>query len=182
MKNLTSIVLILIAVGLFYTFTSPQYEEVKVLGLEANEYQNVLRNASAISNTMSSLFERYEQFPREEIDRLEKALPDNVDAVRLALDLDGMASNYGIAIKNIKVEVSATEEEGVIYPASIYGGDAYGEVNVSFSFVSNYQNFRRFLADMESSLRIIDVRSVSFQPTESGLYEHSVSVTTYWIK
>ncbi|MFH1473073.1 MAG: type 4a pilus biogenesis protein PilO [bacterium] len=180
MKNSTATILLLISVGLFYTFTSPQYADVKNLRAESAEYKKVLDGAIAISETTDAIQDEYEKISKEEVERLNKVLPDNIDTVHLALDLDTMASQYGISIKNVKVDKNMEDNTSVI--SSGNSGLPYEKVNVTFSFISNYASFSKFLTDIEKSLRIIDVRSISFQTSDVGLYEHRISVETYWLK
>ena len=180
MKNNIAIILLLLSVGLFYTFTNVQYRKVKDLRVLAGEYQNILENASAITDLRDALLVTYTAFPKEEINRLNKVLPDNVDTIRLALDLDGMASRYGISIKGIQTTIGATGDANLIVLPEYAG--VYEKATVSFSFISNYDNFKRLLADIEQSLRIMDVKSASFQAAESGFYEYQISADTYWLK
>ena len=180
MKSNTAIVLLLLSVGLFYTFTNAQYQDVKKLHTLANEYQNVLENVSAIIEFRERLLVTYEAFPRSEIERVNKVLPDNIDTVRLALDLDSMASRYGIAIQSIQTTVGAsTDQSLIVLPEN---ATVYDRATVSFGFISNYQNFTRLLADIEKNLRIMDIKSIAFQVGESGLYDYKVAVETYWLK
>ena len=180
MKNNTAIILLLLSVGLFYTFTDGQYQDVKKLSILSSEYRDVLQNVSAIVELRDRLLITYETFPRAEIERINEVLPDNIDTVRLALDLDGMASRHGISIESVQTEVGSGKEANLIaLPAS---GRVYEKATVSLSFVSNYQNFMRLLTDIERSLRIMNIKSISFQTSESGLYDYTISVETYWLK
>lgn len=180
MKNNTAIVLLLLSVGLFYTFTSVQYREVQSLQAMADEYRNVLRNVSSIIELRDSLLVTYEALPKAEIDRLNKLLPDNIDTVRLALDLDGMASRYGISIRSIQTTTGASGDANLVVLPEY--ASAYERATVSLSFISNYDNFLRILADIEKNLRVMDIRSIAFQTNDSGLYDYQISVETYWLK
>lgn len=180
MKNSTATILILVAIGLFYTFTSPQYVAVQSLRAEADEYQKVLDGAAAISATTEEVQSKYTMIPKAEIERLNKVLPDNVDTVRLALDLDGIAAHYGISIRRVQIDKQLEDNAGAIVIGE--SGSPYEKVSISFSFISNYSNFVKFLADLERGLRITNVKSISFMPSETGLYEHKISVETYWLK
>lgn len=175
-----SLILILIALGLFYTFTRPQYAEVKSLAATSDEYRDVLENIERITEIRDKLLVNYEAIPKSEIDRLSKVLPDNIDSVRLALDLDTIASRYGVSLKNVKVKTG--EGDSASLPVLSRYGLPYDKATVSFSFVSNHQNFMRMLADLEKSLRIMDIKSVSFESEDSGLYEHEMTVETYWLR
>ena len=82
---------------------NPLYEEVKELQTLANEYRGVLKNVSNIIDLRDRLLVAYQSLPQTEINRINKVLPDNINTVRLALDLDSMASRFGVSIKNIQV-------------------------------------------------------------------------------
>lgn len=180
MKSSSNIALIVLAIGLFFSFTSPAYQEVKTLQTSANEYRSVIDNISHIAETRDALLVNYESIPQIEIDRLAKVLPDNIDAVRLALDLDTIAGRYGVAVKDLQVETKPDQNLAL----AVLPGRAqpYQSATVTFSFVSNYGNFAKLLADLERSLRIMDVRSVTFKATDEGLYDHRVTVSTYWLQ
>lgn len=180
MTNPRNLILIVLAIGLFYTFGSPQYEQVKTLQASANEYRNVIENVSRIAEARDALLVEYEAIAPSERDKLIKALPNNVDSVRLALDLDTIAGRYGIAIKDVAVDARADSNAALaVLPDSKV---PYEKAVVTFSFVSNYENFVRFLTDLEKSLRLMDIKSVSFRVAENGLYEHELQVETYWLK
>ncbi len=182
MKNnaTTSIALLLLSVGLFYTFTNVQYKEVKELNTIAGKYRDVLQDASNIIKLRDNLLVAYESIPQEEIDRINKALPDNIDTVRLAFDLDGIASRHSVSIKNIQVTTGASDgSSAIVLPE--YAG-VYEKATVSFTFISTYNNFMALLADLETNLRIMGINSIIFSANDSGLYEFRVSVETYWLK
>ncbi len=173
------LILILLALGLFYTFTRPQYRQAKELRATAAEYSEIIDNVEKIAETRDRLLVDYEKIPPVELDRLTKVLPDNVDSVRLALDLETIASAHGISISDVKVETDV--DRGVSLPQLPEYALPYGKVAVSFSFVSNYGNFTSFLSDLEKSLRVMDVKRASFRVSETGFYEHGITVETYWL-
>jgi Tfp pilus assembly protein PilO len=184
MKSSTPIILILIAIGLFYTFIDPQYNKVKELRSEANQFDAMLKDVSQIATMRDALMVQYRGIPKEEMEKLEKALPDNSDIVRLALDLDSIASNYGISIKKIEVGEKAVNDVSAIIIQQPSSAPTYQKETVSFNFVASYDDFRQFVSDMEKSLRIIDIENVEFQvgETESNLYDYKLTIATYWLK
>lgn len=180
MQRPSSFILIILGITLFYTFTTHQYDTLKEKRAEAAEYQNVIDNVENIVETRDRLLEDYRAIPRDQIDRLFKVLPDNADSVRLALDLDTIASSYGISISNVRVaDAGDPNARLLVLPNS---KKSYDKARVSFSFVSNYDNFRQLLLALERNLRIMDVKSVGFEATDDGLYKHEMIVETYWLK
>lgn len=180
MKNTTALLLLFLSVALFYTFTSPYYEKVKVLRVSAGDYQKVLDNITRIAETKDRLLVNYEDVPKAEIERLGKVLPDHVDTVRFAQELDTISSRYGIALKNVRINTASAQNASL--PVLPEYEKPYEKTTLSFAFISDYANFRRFLEDLEKSLRIIDVKSLAFTNSESGLTEYQASIDTYWLK
>lgn len=180
MKSTTALFLIVLAFGLFYTFTKPTYDGAKVLAETSNEYKNILGNIDAIVEARDRLLINYNSISKAEIERLSKALPKNVDTVRLALDLDSIAARYGISIDEVSLDTNSEQNSREISLGS--SGTPYERVKVLVSFVSNYDNFRKFLEDLERSLRIMDVKTLNFQVGETALYEHEIMIETYWVK
>ena len=55
-------------------------------------------------------------------------------------------------------------------------------IGLSFSVAGTYTNLRAFLADLERSLRIVDVRALSFTAGDKDSNEYSIELDTYWFK
>ena len=55
---------------------------------------------------------------------------------------------------------------------------------------ASYSNFVSFVKDLEKSLRVVDVNSITFSSTESvgtsqassDMYKYEFKVKTYWLK
>jgi len=60
----------------------------------------------------------------------------------------------------------------------------YETVQFSFSVVSTYDNFKRFLDDLAISLRVVDVTSISVSEIsgEEDFYRYDVGIKTYWLE
>lgn len=183
MKTSTAIIILMISVGLFYTFTSPQYQKIGELRMASKTYKNILNNASALSTMRDELLSKYRNIPKQNIESVSKVLPDNVDIVRLTMDFDSIASRYGLSIKSIQVDKNKNGNNSnnaaiIVNPTE----QIYDSTIISFSFVSSYDNFRKFMRDIENSLRIVNIKSIDFQSTDNGLYQYKVSLETYWLK
>ena len=192
-KMTLSVVGLVIAGGIFFFFTQPTYDAVKVLGREIGEYNQALDKASELQQLKQSLLSRYNAFNPSDIDRLHKMLPDHVDNVRLVLDLDYLASTNGMALQNVVISNPLIEEgsSGVIN--AIEGGrQKYDSLTLKFATRGTYQNFVTFLQELEVSLRIVDlvslniereIRSQSETRSEPGpTYRYNMTLRTYWLK
>jgi len=180
MKNNTALILIVISIGLFFTFTQGQYKIAKKLFTEASEYQKILENISEIEETRDRLLLAYNNLSKLEIERLNKILPEENDVVRSALDLDGIGSRFDISIGNVR---TGTNSRGSNFNVETDETIPYDEATLSFSFASDYENFMRFLSELERNLRLMDIESVTFRvDDEAGIYEHQMIMDTYWLR
>jgi len=175
MKFLLPIILLVASGVIFFGFVDPAYTKITELRAEEKLFNEALDNSAELQKIRDSLRDEYNTFSTSDLDKLKKLLPNNVDNVRLVRDLDGIASQYGMSLYNVNIEV---QEGGGIEPTA----KKFGSVNVVFTVRGSYDTFLAFLRDLEKSLRIVDIVSVSFTAAEQDLYEYKVSLRTYWLK
>lgn len=177
MKNSTALIALLTSVGLFFTLISPNYDKVKALMSQKSDYETITQNIQDLEKRRDELVVQEQNFPVEDLDKLSKVLPDNADSVSLAKNLDFIAGRYGISIKSVQVS-NLLNQGGAI---DIGNGKAYEPIEVSFAFTASYSNFRKFMADLEKSLRLSDVKGITFTANDQGVYDFNIKITTYWL-
>lgn len=181
MKGILPVIAVVIAGALFYFFIDPTYTEIKTLRVEEATLNAALSRALELQATRDQLISRYNTFAPEDLARLEKLLPDHVDNVRLVLDMDGIASQYGMRIRNVAIE---KQEEKKKARAQQVGPDerTYESMLLSFTVNGDYDTFRTFLSNLEESLRLVDVETVSFSASDTDFYDFTIGLRTYWLK
>ncbi len=182
MKGIFPIIAILVAGLLFYFYIDPTYTEVKTLRAEEATLNAALSRALELQTTRDQLISRYNTFSPEDLSRLEKFLPDHVDNVRLVLDMDSMASQYGMRVRNVAIEKQEVKKKTTRTQAVGPDERSYESMVLSFTVTGDYSTFRSFLKDLEQSLRLVDVESVGFATSENGLYDVTIGLRTYWLK
>lgn len=193
-KYIIPIILVVISVLVFVFFTNPLYGDVKVLRERSSSYESALGNAKNLQAVRDDLLTKYNGFSQENISRLQKLIPDNVDNIRLILEIQGIASNYGMQIKNVKYDAKAAAGVTSNVPqnaaASREQSVGYGTFDMEFSTEGSYTNFVNFVRDIEQSLRIVDITSVTFssidginpQNIANNVYKYDFKIKTYWLK
>lgn len=177
MSNIISIILLLASLGLFFGYVDPTYTHIKQEQAQKSDYDTALNNSKALQTERDALLQKFNAMPKSETDRLQKLLPDNIDNIRLIIDLDEMARTYGMRIRNFSADPS--EKTDTVGAAT----GAYGTLILSFSTTAPYNTFLAFLRDVERSLRILDITTVSFSSSDTNqLYDYSVTLKTYWLK
>ena len=189
MSNIISIFLIVVSVGVFFGYVNPTYSAVtgnaelgdrsiKELTEERDRYMDALNKTKEIEQTRTGLLEQYARIPAKDRERIEKLLPDHIDSVRLIIDINNIAAQYGMALGGISL--TQTDERAAETSSLALGPSTtrFKSVGLNFSVKGSYDTFRSFLRDLEQSLRLVDVDSISFGSREDA-YEYTLSVATY---
>jgi hypothetical protein len=177
MSNIISLILVLASFGLFFGYIDPTYVHIKESKVQKEEYDRALNNSKELQAERDKLLEKFNQISKLDKTKLGKMLPDNIDNVRLLIDMDEMAKTFGMRIRGFKAGASDRSE------TIGRDGSQYGVLTVTFSTTATYNTFLAFLHDLERSLRILDVTAIQFASNDtSQLYDYGVTVRTYWLK
>lgn len=184
-KNITPIILIVLALGIYFTFTRTKLDDLKAVKEVNLQYQQALNNSERLVKVRDSVLKTYNDISPDDRERLDKMLPDNVDNVRLIIDVNGVAARHDLAIKSVKTSATNAPASGTASAPTRSAPNvpnSYDTVTLSFNVSTNYQTFIAFLKDLEASLRIMDISKITLAATDTGIYEYGVEVKTYWLK
>ncbi len=195
MKFLGPIIVIIIAGGIFFYLTDPilntaltvdpQTNNVSggvfPLLSERNDLNTALSNSQKLQDASRALVDQYNSLAPADIAAVDTLLPDHIDNVQLVIDINSIADQYGMTIKNIKIttqdQVSPTGRP--VIKTSTTGEQA---ALISFNVTGSYNQLRNFLTDLARSLRLVDVTGLSFVASDQDLYQFNVELKTYWLE
>lgn len=183
------------AIGLYFTVTKGVLAEANIIRASNNEYITAIKNAESLIKVRDKVLADYNKLLPEDREKLNKFVPKSVDNIRLIIDLNNVALRYGFALKGIKANASSkTSNESFAPPMNpgaisapsmnrnVISAPVLDTVTVSFGVTAPYQQFISFLQDLEASLRILDISSLSVIANDSGVYEWKVELKTYWLR
>ncbi|HRH26465.1 MAG TPA: type 4a pilus biogenesis protein PilO [Candidatus Paceibacterota bacterium] len=178
MKALTPILLFLAAIAAFFYYIKPGYATIQQLQVQNKQYDVALEKAEEFAIKRDELNDQLNQFKKEDLQRLERMIPDNIDSTRLIIEIDQIAKKYASGITGIRVDDG--QSSGGATPSSL----PYNVVTIGFGIKATYEDFNDFLKDIEVNLRLSDAAVVSFTPGADGSAVHTFSMTikTYWLK
>jgi hypothetical protein len=180
MKSLMPLILIAVSIGVFVIFVDPQYEEIRETKQTIDENKNLLELANQLRRERNTLSDKYTAISQGDREKLQKVLPDNVDNVRLILDIQDIANEFGIQILNINVQANQdSQQDGRLIDNT---NQQYGTIGVNFSVSAEYDVFKNFMRRLEDSLRLIDIQSFSVSAGDGLFYNYNVSFNTYWLR
>lgn len=182
MRILIPAILLAAAVGLFALATNPTYQRIKVLQAKQASFDEALNKAKEIKAERDRLLSKRGAFLVENMQKLERILPDNVDNIRFVIEINNIAARHNLTLKNVGLGTISDSKAARSELAVGASGDAVGSAEISFSVTAGYQDFLAFLRDLEHSLRLVDVESIDFAVGEEGdTYEFKMTIRTYWL-
>lgn len=183
MRNALPIFLIVVVVGLFYQYIMPEYKQIVELQTERDGYDEVLAKADELRIIREELEQKVSRFSDEDLEKLEKMLPGEMDLVRLVLEVDNIALKNGIVIREIQAEEKDEKlpQSGSGEPLS---PKKFQTLSLSFQFKTGYANLIKFIPKIESSLRIMDIVSIKLTSDEEqrSVQNYQMTIDTYWVK
>ncbi len=184
-KNIITILVIVgCAIGMVVVVV-PRYKNMSGSRAKLVELQDTLGKATQLRAIREQLKNQYDSFTATQLSQLETLLPSHVDNVKFsAIDIKRLADQNGLVLKDantIEPDAAVTNKGKEI--------DPLGRIDLEFSLAGSYAGFVSFLSQLERSLRIVDVRSVSFaqqppRPNElvADQYVFDLVVSTYWLR
>ena len=193
-RLIIAIISVVAAGAIFFVYTQPTYDTVQTEQAQIAQYNAALDKATQLQTLKQTLLSRYNAFDTNSLGRLQKLLPDHVDNIALILDLDSIASRYGLMLQN--VDVSSSGGQAAANQATIgaigASNQAYDSLSLTFTTQGTYSNFLQFLTELETSLRIVDLASLTISPAASNsttgakpaepVYNYNITLRTYWLK
>lgn len=164
----------------FFFYVNPKYDDIKVLRAEEEKFDVALNRSQELIAVRDALLAKFNGFSSNDVDRLEKLLPDNVDNVRLILDLDGIAAAHGISLQEVSVaQVTETVPDGDELGPST---SVIGSFDLDFSVTTRYDSFINFIRDIEDSLRVLDIQRINTTKSDVDNSSYDVTIRTYWLQ
>ncbi len=184
MRLILPIILVVAAMGLFGLYTNNAYQGpggIKSLQAQVAAFDDALDKAQDLKKSRDQLLSKRNTFAPEDLQKLERILPDNVDNIRFVIDINGIAARRNLSLRNVALGTLSDAKATRSALAIGSSGDPVGSAEISFSVSASYEDFLAFLQDLEHSLRIVDVEKLSVKPSENGRYEYNMTVRTYWL-
>jgi hypothetical protein len=191
-KFILPIILIGAAIAGFFILTNPLYKNIILEREQVASYDEALNNSKALEAERDKLTQKYNSFDPENLIKLQKLLPDNVDNIRLILEIEKIASPYGMVLKDVKYDATKKDatSQAIAQKTENSSRKDYDVWSLEFSTQGTYNNFVNLIKDLENNLRIVDISSIQFSsnasmglnPSLSEAYKYNFKIKTYWLK
>ncbi len=195
-KFIIPVLLIALSFGSYFLYTKPIYSEAKTTKVDVDKLKDAKTKLEAAITKKDKLATTFNSLDPADIDRLEKLMPDNLDNIKLIIDVDRTAKQYGMILNAVKFDVdqqktsivtgSATSQTGTPVKdnkAALESKKDYNTFSLTMTMTGTFANFTKLVNDMEKNLRIIDITSINFDAQDTkDVYKFEVKAKIYWLK
>lgn len=176
MKNVMSLILIALAIGLFFVYVLPQYSSLSTLRATESSYQSALASAKQLQTVRDTLLNSYNSISDSDKAKLTEMIPTTFDPVKLVSDISIDAAQYGMTVSGVKIDNANVGDD--TSRADITSGVAtstYQTIQLSFTTTGQYTSFMQFLKDLESSVELLDLEKLSIQSSRTATGPESLN-------
>ncbi len=182
MKSFFPFIIIAVCVATYYMYISPTYTSASVLAIKKSEYNQALKKSKELIEKRDALLVAYNQIPPEDIDRLQRIIPNSINSVDIVTQVNALASPRNLEVRNVSVTGDKPESQNgaIIDPVT---NAPYKTTNVTVTLIGQYEQFTGFVRDLESSTRLSDITAVTVKPntkvSEGESFEFTLNFKTY---
>ncbi|MDP2651627.1 MAG: type 4a pilus biogenesis protein PilO [bacterium] len=184
-SRILSIFALVAALGIFFGYVNPAWN----VGIAATKVALVsddqaLAAASQYTAQQSELAAKRSAIDPADLARLSAFLPDSVDNVGLILNLNALAARSGLSLSNIDVMSNAPSTTGnaAVGALPVSNASPVSSIDISLSAVGTYTAFQAFLAGVEKSQRLLDIRDITVKGSDTGVYKYQMTLRLYWLR
>jgi Tfp pilus assembly protein PilO len=185
MKFILPIIVLGMCVATYFLYISGTADEVRALSMKKASYDVVLQTAKDVVALRDDVLAESNNISEANINKLNKIVPAIFNSVLFANDINSMASKNNLIVKDFRVNPQVTQDR--ILMISEQAPTPYKTTVIAFRMVGQYSSFVKFLTDLESNLRLVDVVGLSIRAmggansTDNSL-EYLLEMNTYSLR
>jgi hypothetical protein len=187
-RSLVTILLIIGAAVLVMLYLRPQWDQFQVLRTAIIALEETSAELDDLTAKRDTLISAAGAIPRSQFDRIGRSFPEGPGAPDLVVLLETLAQKNGVLLRNVDAAVRGIPQRprsnqpvsGGVAARVDSAGSGIKEIPLTMSVTGTYDSFKSFLQDLERSIRIIDVVSISFSGGDTELINVSIRAKAYF--
>ncbi len=220
-KPILSFIVIILSLGAAFLYVKPEFDVAMKSRADIVTLDQTIQKSETIKKLINETSDNLRRIDKDSLARFAIFLPEEVDDIRFANSLQNIGYSNGIILEGINVTrgVGGSGAEDSLSAKSKLSGIILSTISVdrtdqsektntrqagvldkkykttraNFSGTSSYGAFALFLDDLEKSLGLINITSLSFTPIKEAsvgekkdtspiLYQYTVDIETYSLK
>jgi hypothetical protein len=167
-----ALIFVLGAFFVFFDFVEPAYSSVETLRGKQIGEESYLTSQSSLVKQMQSSLNNYENQNQANVGL---ALPSGQNVSGALAQIEGIAATNSVTITNITVsaptlQVGTSTSNGAMQKP-------LGSFSLKIAGTGAYENFKNFITEIETNIRLFDITGFSLQPLMTATGAKSGAIT-----
>lgn len=179
MRYITAVLFSSIATAIVIFYAIPLYQGggmimgtekgIVQLRAERKAASELIEKTKSAAEQINRLKSDYRRLRPEDISAVASMVPSAIDPVQLSYDIYRLGAKYGVSLANPTITKAGKDDKA-----------PFQKYTVAISFETNYESALGLVHDIEYSLQLRDINSLSIVPAEGGVRTKvSLDFTTY---
>jgi Tfp pilus assembly protein PilO len=193
---LLGIVFIVGSVVIYFQLIQPSYDEMLALKSDDASRQKFLDDEKSAVDKVKGLIADYHDTKNEEIQKtVSLVLPTEPDGPGAIAQLYGLTQKNNLQLTGISISgagVSGASAVSGLKPSNLKAAlqRPLGTLSLSTTLTGSYEDFKTFLSELQTNIRIFDLKSLTVAPIfkagkdknvqEISGYTFGIAVSTYY--
>lgn len=181
----SQIALIILSVGIIFTYITPTLDGVKVTQDTVTVYKTELEKVSAVNAKLDQVATRLNSINSDDQKKLLTYMPDSVDTIAVPRDIKAIADKNGISLTQVKyLNTEKTQAGATFVDPTALGSVAMTSYlpeahSFTVDFEASYEQVKLFLSDLEKNAYPLEVHDLVINKTEGGFLAIELKIITY---
>lgn len=175
---IAAIIFISAAVGVFWGWTIPMLTQMQALQKDMADLNGVMSRFYDLRQIKNDLTITYNSINPKDYMQLNRMAPYSIREGDLIVEFEGLTAADGMVLKRIDIKPTHKEEKSVQFVAK----DSAESISVDLVIDGSYASLKAFLHKVEDSLRVINVKTLSFVAGDKDFYEFNITAEAYFQK
>lgn len=186
-----SLIFIFLAFVVFVMLIKPSYEETQKLRADVLSRQNFIQNQKSLTEQFKKLVSQYDSQEKAQ-ENISLILPQNPAIGEALTQINGLLdlNHLNVLSFNINRPLLQSYSSSNTNSTSTQVIKPLGTIDINFKVVGNYSDFKNFLNQLETNIRIFNVKTLNISPViiasgdknqiQNKTLSYDISITTYY--
>jgi len=186
-----SLIFIFLAFVVFAMLIKPSYEETQKLRADVLSRQNFIQNQKSLTEQFKKLVSQYDSQEKAQ-ENISLILPQNPAIGEALTQINGLLdlNHLNVLSFNINRPLLQSYSSSNTNSTSTQVIKPLGTIDINFKVVGNYSDFKNFLNQLETNIRIFNVKTLNISPViiasgdknqiQNKTLSYDISITTYY--
>lgn len=176
----SALVMVFAALIIYFNLTVPEYSSTNAIRADVYSRQQLITDQKGAIDQVQKLIADYQgKAALREVISL--SLPLKLDQSGILHQVQSMALVNKLSLQSFSIAAPVAQNAGTATTAAVIR--PIGNMTFQLRVIGTYEDFRNFLQNLETNIRIFDIRSISVDPLakpNQDFYGFDLSVVTYY--